>query len=59
MATVSRPVHGVDLGQMALEISPGLHPDSREGFGVVLGDFLDCTESMVSIWYTGNPMDGS
>lgn len=29
MAPVGRPMHGVDLGQVALERAPRFHPDSR------------------------------
>jgi hypothetical protein len=43
MATVGRPVHGVNLGQMAFECSPGLHANTRQGVGLVLRNFADCS----------------
>lgn len=41
MAAVGGPVHGVDFGEMALEIAARAHPDSGEGVSVVLGDLAD------------------
>lgn len=42
MATVGRPVHSVNLGQMTLQRPPGLHSDPRQRVGLVLRDLANC-----------------
>lgn len=42
VAAVSRPVHGVNLSQMALECPAWLHPDPGQSLGLVLCNLTDC-----------------
>lgn len=44
VTAVSRPVHGVNLGQMALECPAWLHPDPGQSLGLVLCNLTDCTD---------------
>ena len=42
MPAVCRPVHGVDLGQMALEGALRLHGEARQSLNTVSCDIADC-----------------
>jgi hypothetical protein len=48
MSSVGRPVHGVDLGKMALECALGLHGKARQGLDAVAGDIADCMQLLAS-----------
>lgn len=43
VSAVRRPVHGVDLGQMALEGALRLHRQARQRLDPLLRDIADCT----------------
>jgi hypothetical protein len=42
MSAVGRPVHGVDLGKMALEGALRLHGEARQSLDAVSGDIANC-----------------
>lgn len=44
VTTVGGPVHGVDLGQMALERAARLHGDARQGVRLALRDLTNCLD---------------
>ena len=44
MSAVRRPVHGVDLGEMALQGPLRLHGEARQGLDAVSGDIADCAQ---------------
>ena len=46
MSSVGGPVHGVDLGKMALECALGLHGKARQGLDAVAGDIADCMQRL-------------
>ena len=48
MSAVGRPVHGVDLGKMALKCTLGLHGKARQGLDAVAGDIADCMRLLAS-----------
>lgn len=47
MTAIGRPVHSVNLGQVALERATGLHSNSGEGIGLVGCDLADCKQVSV------------
>lgn len=44
VSAVGRPVHGVDLGEMALEGALCLHRKARQGLDAVAGHIADCSQ---------------
>ena len=47
MSPVGRPVHRVDLGEMALESPLGPHAQRREGFCPLARNIADCNDKLV------------
>ena len=48
MSSVSRPVHGVDLGKMAFERSLRLHGEPWESFETLSRDVADCGQDVLA-----------
>ena len=49
MSSVSRPMHSINLCEMALERALGLHLQARERLGTLACDITDCDEELAGV----------